>query len=183
MRKLISSINITVDGYCDHTAVIADEALHENANALFKSIDLALFGRKTYQLMESSWPPILANPTGSKSVDEFAALIDDIPKLVFSTTLLEVSWKNSRLATGSLEEEVKKLKQESGKDILVGSPGLIIELMNLGLIDEYQFCVQPIILGTGLPLFKNIYQRVDLKLVKIKTLNSGVVVLNYQPAH
>src|SRR5262245_10294728 len=119
MRKLISFISITLDGFCDHTAVIADEELHENANELFRSADTVLFGRKTYQLMESGWPPVLKNPTGQKAMDEFAFLIDSISKVVFSNTLKEVGWKNARLAKKSITEEVQELKEKPGKNILL----------------------------------------------------------------
>ena len=157
MRKLISSINLTLDGFCDHTAVIADEELHENANELLCHADILLFGRVTYQLMESSWPPIVKKPTGIKAIDEFAVLIDNIPKIVFSHTLKNVSWKNTKLATEGIKNEVLKLKQSrnsGSKNIVVGGPGILIQLMQLGLIDEYQFSVQPIVLGSGLPLFR-----------------------------
>lgn len=184
MRKLISSINITLDGFCDHTAVIADDELHQNANELLRSADTILFGRVTYQLMESGWPPVVKKPTGINSVDEFAILIDNISKIVFSNTLKNVEWKNTKLAKGGIEEEVLKLKQSrnsGSKNILVGSPSILITLMQLGLIDEYQFCVQPIVLGSGLSLFKNIKDRINLKLLKTRTFGSGVVTLYYEP--
>ena len=179
MRKLISSINITLDGFCDHTAVIADDELHQQANELLKSADTMLFGRVTYQLMEAGWPPLVKKPTGNKPMDEFARLIDNIHKIVFSQTLKEVNWKNTKLLAGGIKEEVKKLKQQPGRNIIVGSPTLIVTLAQLGLIDEYRFCVQPIILGNGLPLFKNISQRIDLPLLSTKTSGSGVVTLCY----
>jgi len=181
MRKLIASINLTLDGFCDHTAVVADDELHQNANELLRSADTILFGRVTYQLMESSWPPIVKKPTGIKSVDEFAVLIDNISKNVFSNTLKSVKWKNSKLAKEDIQQEVVKLKRQPGKNILAGGPSIIITLMKLGLIDEYQFCIQPIVLGNGLPLFKNIKDRIDLKLLKTRTLGSGVVILHYEP--
>src|SRR6266487_6113588 len=171
MRKLIASINITLDGFCDHNAVIADEELHQNANELLRNADTILFGRVTYQLMESGWPPIVKKPTGIKSVYEFAVLIDNIDKIVFSHTLKSVEWKNTRLATGDIQEEVLKLKQlrnSGSKNIVVGSPGIIVTLMKLELINEYQFSVQPTVLGSGLPLFKNITNRIDLRLLKNK---------------
>jgi dihydrofolate reductase len=180
MRKLISSINITLDGFMDHTAMIADEELHQNVNNILASADTALFGRKTYQLMEEGWPPIVKNPTGNKPMDEFAVLIDNIQKVVFSRTLTSVGWKNARLATGGLEEEVIALKKLPGKNIMAGGPTLIIELMNLDLIDEYHFCVQPIVLGKGLPMFKDVRERVDLKLMKTSTFASGAVNLYYE---
>ena len=172
---------MTLDGFCDHNAVIADEELHHNANELLKSIDIILFGRVTYQLMESSWPLIVKKPTGTKSVDEFAVLIDNIPKLVFSNTLKKVEWKNTRLAKKDIKAEVLELKKQSGKNIGVGSPGLLIQLMEHDLIDEYQFCVQPIILGKGLPLFKNIRDRIDLNLIEIRPLASGAATFYYAP--
>jgi dihydrofolate reductase len=171
---------MTLDGFCDHTAVIADDELHQNANELLRSADILLFGRITYQLMESSWPPIVKKPTGNKPIDEFAVLINNMSKIVFSHTLKNVEWKNTRLAKGDIKDEVIKLKQQPGKTILVGSPTILITLMKLGLIDEYQFCVQPIILGSGLPLFKNIKDRINLKLVRTKTFSSGVIILIYE---
>jgi dihydrofolate reductase len=131
--------------------------------------------------MESGWPPIVKKPTGIKSVDEFAVLIDNISKIVFSNTLKNVEWKNTKLAKEGIKEEVSKLKQQSGKNILAGSPGIIITLMQLDLIDEYQFCVHPIVLGNGLPLFKNIKERINLKLIKTRALGSGAVTLYYEP--
>jgi dihydrofolate reductase len=185
MRKLIAAINITLDGFCDHTAVVADDELHEHYNELLRNADTLLYGRITYQLMESSWPAVVKNPTGNKPMDEFAVIIDNITKIVFSRTLKNVSWKNTILKKEVIKEEILALKQSrsgGSKDILAGSPGLIVTLMQLNLIDEYQLCVQPIILGNGLPLFKNINDRIDLKLLKTKTFGSGSVVLYYQPA-
>ncbi|MDD4970917.1 MAG: dihydrofolate reductase family protein [Paludibacter sp.] len=181
MRKLIASINMTLDGYCDHEAGIVDDELHQHFNDLLKEVDTLLFGRITYQLMESSWPQIVANPTGIKPFDEFAVLIDDIHKIVFSHTLKHVEWKNSTLAQGEMREVVQKLKQQEGKSMLVGSPSVIDTLMQFGLIDEFRLLVHPIVLGKGLPLFKNIAERINLKLIKTKILGSGVIVLYYEP--
>jgi dihydrofolate reductase len=185
MRKLIAAINITLDGFCDHTAVVADDELHEHYNELLRNADTLLYGRITYQLMESSWPAVVKNPTGNKPMDEFAVIIDNITKIVFSRTLKNVSWKNTILKKEVIKEEILALKQSrsgGSKDILAGSPGLIVTLMQLNLIDEYQLCVQPIILGNGLPLFKNIKDRINLKLLKTKTFGSGSVVLYYEQA-
>lgn len=181
MRKLIAAINVTLDGYCDHTAGIADDELHQHYNELLKSADAVIYGRITYQLMEY-WPTVVKNPTGNKSIDDFAATIDNISKIVFSHTLKNVEWKNSRLAKGNLKEEVLALKQQPGKDVLVGSPSLIVALMNLNLIDEFQLCVHPVILGKGLQLLKNINDRINLKLLRTKTFGSGAVTLYYEPA-
>ena len=131
--------------------------------------------------MESYWPSVVKNPTGNKPMDDFALLIQNIPKLVFSHTLKKVEWENAKLAKRSVKEEVLDLQQKAGKDILVGSPSLIVELTKLNLIDEYQLCVHPVILGNGLPLFKNINNTSILKLLKTKILGSGAIILYYEP--
>ncbi len=181
MRKLIAAINMTLDGFCDHTAGIADDELHQHYKELLSHSGAIIWGRITYQLMESYWPTVVINPTGNKPIDEFAVIIQDIPKIVFSHTLTKVEWKNSKLAKRGIKEEVLELKQQPGKDIGVGSPSLIVALSKLNLIDEYQLCVHPVILGSGLPLFKNINNTVILKLIKTKTFRSGAIVLYYQP--
>jgi dihydrofolate reductase len=159
MRKLIAAINMTLDGFCDHTAGIADDELHEHYNETLRTGDTLLYGRITYQLMESYWPNVVKNPIGNKAEDEFAVLIDQITKIVFSRTLTKVEWNNAKLATRSLKEEVLDLKQQPGKNIFAGSPSIIAKLTQLDLIDEYQLCVHPVVLGTGLPLFRNIKEK------------------------
>src|SRR4029078_2183158 len=181
MRKLIAAINMTLDGFCDHTAGIADEELHQHYNDLLRNADTLLYGRITYQLMESYWPSVLKNPTGNKPIDEFAVLIDNISKWVFSRTLRQVTWKNTILKKEVIKEEILALKQQEGKNILVGSPTLIITMAQLNLIDEYQLAIHPIILGRGLPLFKNIRDKINLTLLKTKTFGSGVAALYYEP--
>ena len=182
MRKLIAAINMTLDGFCDHTAMIADDEIHQHYNDLLSNADTLLYGRITYQLMESYWPTVVKNPTGNKPTDEFAVLIDNISKIVFSRSLKNVDWKNTKLKKEVTREDVLELKKQAGKNILVGSPSLIVALMQLDLIDEYQLCVQPIILGNGLRLFKNVKDRIDLKLFKTKTFDCGAVTLYYEPA-
>ena len=181
MRKLIAAINMTLDGFCDHTAMIADDEIHQHYNELLSNADTLIYGRITYQLMESYWPSVVKNPTGNKPMDEFAVLIDNISKIVFSRTLKNVDWKNTKLKKEVIKEEILELKQQAGKNILVGSPSLIVALTQLDLIDEYQLGVQPIVLGSGLPLFKNIKDRIDLKLLKTKTFGCGAVTLYYEP--
>jgi len=182
MRKLIAAMNMTLDGFCDHTAMIADEEIHQHYTKLLSSAGAVLYGRITYQLMEY-WPTVVKNPTGIKSMDEFAVTIDNIPKIVFSHTLKNVKWKTAKLAKKDIKEEVLELKQQAGKDILVCSPSLIIACMNLNLIDEFQLCVHPIILRSGVtPLLKNINDRFDLKLLKTKTFRCGAITLYYEPA-
>jgi dihydrofolate reductase len=180
MRKIIAAINMTLDGFCDHTAMIADDEIHQHYSDLLRSAGTVLYGRITYQLMEY-WPPIVKNPTGNKATDEFAVVIDNIPKIVFSRTLKNVQWKTAKLAKKDITEEVLELKQQAGKDILVGSPSLIVELTQLNLIDEYQLGIQPTVLGSGLPLFKNIHDRVNLKLLKTKIFSCGAIMLYYEP--
>lgn len=180
MRKLIAAINMTLDGFCDHTALIADEEIHQHYSELLRSGDIVLYGRITYQLMEF-WPPLVKNPSGNRAMDEFAVTMDNIPKIVFSRTLQHLEWKTARLAKRELKEEVLELKQEAGKDILVGSRSLLVSLLNLNLIDEFQLCVQPIIAGKGLPLFENIKDRIELKLLKTKTFGCGAVIHYYAP--
>jgi dihydrofolate reductase len=181
MRKLIAGLNMSLDGFCDHTEGIADDELHEHYNKLLKNADTLIYGRITYQLMESYWPGVVKDPTGNKTTDDFAVSIDNISKIVYSRTLKHVEWKNSELKTEIVNEDILALKQAIGKNILVGSPSLIVALANLGQVDEFQICVQPMILGRGLPLFKNIASRIDLKLLKTKTFGSGSVVHYYEP--
>ena len=183
MRNLIAAINMTLDGFCNHTAMIADDEIHEHYNDLLRNAGALLYGRITYQLMESYWPSIVKNPTGNKATDDFAVLIDNIPKIVYSRTLNNVDWKNTKLKKEVIKEEVLALKREEGKDIFAGSPGLIVALAQLDLIDEYQLAIQPIILGSGLPLFKNIRERINLKLLKTKTFGCGAVAHYYEPAN
>ena len=180
MRKVIAAINMTLDGFCDHTAGIADDELHQHYSELLSSAGALLYGRITYQLMEY-WRTVLKNPTGNKPQDDFAVMIDKIPKIVFSRTLKSIDWESAKLATKDIKEEVLELRQQAGKDIFIGSPSLIVTLTQLGLIDEYQLCVHPVILGKGLALFKNINDRILLKLLKTKKLGSGAIVLYYEP--
>jgi dihydrofolate reductase len=173
---------MTIDGFCDHTAATPDDEILEYFDELLRNADTLLYGRITYQLMESYWPTVVKNPTGNKPTDEFAVLIDNISKIVFSHTLKNVGWKNVKLAKGGIREEVLALKQQAGNSIVAGSPSLIVSLMQLNLIDEYQLCVHPIILGNGLRLFKNINDRINLKLIKTKIFGSGSMTLYYEPA-
>ena len=180
MRKLIAAMNMTLDAFCDHTAMIADDEIHQHYNELLSNADTLIYGRITFQLMESYWPSVVKNPTGNKPTDEFAVLIDNISKIVYSRTLKNVDWKNTQLKKEVVKEDVLELKQQAGKNILVGSPSLILALTQLELVDEYQLSVQPTVLGSGLPLFKNVKDRIDLKLLKTKTFGCGAVTLYYE---
>jgi dihydrofolate reductase len=182
MRKVIAAINMTLDGFCDHTAGIPDEEIHQHYTELLNEGDTILYGRITYQLMEY-WQPLVKNPSGKKIMDDFAMAIDKIPKIVFSHTLKNVEWKSARLANRAIEEEILELRQQEGRDILIGSRSLIIQLMKLNLIDEYQLCVHPVVVGSGLPLFENINDITILKLIKTKTFSGGAVTLYYEPTN
>ena len=180
MRKVIAAINMTIDGVCDHTAGLPDEEVHQHYTDLLDSADVILYGRITYQLMQY-WQTQLTNPSGKKTADDFAIAIDKIQKIVFSHKLKNTDWESAKLATKPIEELVIELKQQSGKDILVGSRSLIIQLMNLNMIDEFQLCVYPVVAGSGLMLFENITYRTVFKLTKTKTFSGGAVILYYEP--
>lgn len=181
MRKLIAAMNMTLDGFCDHTAMSADEEIHQHYAELLRSADAIIYGRVTFQLMEF-WKSIVENPTGDKSMDEFAVAIDDVLKIVYSRTLKSVDWRNTELKSKLVKDEIVQLKQQPGKDIFVGSPSLIVALGELDLIDEYQLGVHPTVIGSGLQLFKNISERIDLRLLRTKTFGCGAVFLYYEPA-
>jgi len=187
MRKVIAALNMTLDGYCDHTAIIPDDEIHQHYADLLSGAGTLLYGRITYQLMEF-WQTVVKNPTGNKAMDEFALIMDKVPKIVFSHTLknvepIAIGWESAKLANRVLEEEVLYLKQQSGKDIYVGSRSIIIQLMKLNLIDEFQLCVHPVIAGSGLPLFENLNDRTILKLIKSKTFSGGAIILYYEPTN
>lgn len=180
MRKVIAAFNMTLDGVCDHTAGIADEGLHQHYADLLNNAGVVLYGRTTYQLMQF-WQTLLQNPSGEKSMDDFAVSIDKVQKLVFSTTLKDTGWSSAMLAKRSLDEEILELKQQPGKDILIGSRSLIIQLLNSNSVVEFQICVHPVIEGKGMLLFDQIKDRILLKLIKTKSLNSGSTVFYYEP--
>ncbi len=180
MAKIVATLNIMLNGSCDHTAGIADEELHNHFTEVIRGSDTILYGRTTYQLMEDYWPGLVKNPSGKKSMDEFAIALNNIRKVVFSRTLKSLSWESAVLAKKSLEDEVRSLKKQPGRDVLIGSPSLINELTKLGLIDEYQLCIHPVIAPDGLLLFKNIPEQLVLKLTKTKTFKAGQVMHYYE---
>lgn len=174
-------MNMTVDGFCDHTAMNADDEIHQHYTDLLRSTGTLLYGRITYQLMENYWPNVVKNPTGNPSTDEFAVVMEHIPKVVFSHSLKSVEWETARVATRSLKEEILDLKQQTAKDILIGSPSLIVDALNLELVDELQLSIHPTLAGTGLLLFNNINDRITLRLLKTKTFGCGAVLFYYEP--
>lgn len=181
MRRLIAAINMTLDGFCDHTAVDANAELHHHYARLIEDAGILLYGRKTYELM-LYWKILAENPSGETSMDEFAATIDKIPKLVFTTTLSDTGWQSASIAGKNLEEEVNLLKKEEGGYILAGSRSLIVQLIQLKLVDELQLCIHPVVAGGGLPLFAHLH-RSNFILHNTKALEGGAVVHYYQPLY
>ena len=180
MRKIICAINITLDGFCDHTAGIVDDDLHEYYTEFMGKMGISVMGRKTYELMENYWPEVAKNKTGTDSEIRFAENFDEIQKIMISRSRKSVTWNNSSIISENVIEEISKLKEGSGKQISVGSPSIISLLTRNNLVDEFMLLIHPIILGTGLKLFKEIAQRVDLELLATKAFNSGVIVTHYR---
>ena len=182
MRNLIYAINLTTDGCFDHTNTIADDELLEYYTHLVRDADLLVYGRKTYQLMVPYWPDVAKNPSGDTKADlGFAQAFDSSNKIVFSRTLDRVEGRNTRIVHTNLQDEILKLKQESGKNIMAGGVDIPSQLIELGLVDEYRVVVQPIVAGAGRRLLEdvNLPESLHLKLVESKVLKSGCVALRY----
>jgi len=181
MRKLIFAINTTLDGCVDHTKQIVDDETLEYFTHLMRDVDLQVFGRKTYQLMVPYWPEVAKNQSNTKADIEFARAFDSINKVVFSRSLDSVEDRNTRIVRTNLRDEILKLKQEQGKDILLGGVSLPSQLMELGLVDEYRFVVGPTVAGDGRRLLEGVSlpERLQLKLVESKLFKSGCVALHY----
>jgi dihydrofolate reductase len=183
MRKLIFGINLTLDGCCDHTKGSADEEVHDYFTDLFRDADVLVYGRKTYQLMVPFWPDMAKNHSGqNKAVNDFAQAFDSVNKMiVFSKSLERVEGKNTSIIRGNLRDEILKLKQEPGKNMMVGGVDLPSQLIALDLIDEYRFVIQPFIVGEGRRLLDatTLPERLQLKLVESKIFKSGSVALRY----
>ena len=181
MRNVIFAINVTLDGCCDHTRQVADDETHEYFTDLLREVDLGIFGRITYQLMVPFWPDVAKNQSMTKASNEFARAFVSINKIVFSRSLESVADKNTRIVRTNLRDEILKLKQEPGKNILVGGVDIPSQLIELGLVDEYRFVVGPIVVGEGRRLFEGVSlpERLQLKLVESKIFKSGCVALRY----
>ncbi len=175
-------MNVSLDGCADHTVAIADDELHEFAAGQLDTIDALLFGRVTYQLMESYWPQARRDPEATASMIAFADKFNALPKIVFSRTLQNVEGENARIISDNVEEEVLELKRQSGKNLGIGGISLCQEFMRRGLIDEYVLLVQPVVWGKGRRLFEDLDGRIGLELMDTKTFKSGVVVLRYRSA-
>jgi dihydrofolate reductase len=181
MRNVIYGINLTLDGCCDHTKFNPDEDTFEYFIHLLRDVDLLVYGRKTYQLMVPYWPDIAKSQSETKADIEFAQAFVSRKKVVFSRSLASAEDENTRIVRTNLRDEILKLKQEPGKDILVGGVDIPSQLVELGLVDEYRFVVAPIIAGEGRRLMEGISlrERLQLKLVESKIFESGSVALRY----
>jgi dihydrofolate reductase len=182
MRKVIYGINLTLDGCCDHTKLSADDEIHEYYTHLLRDVDVLAFGRKTYQLMVPFWPDVAKNNSGeTNAMNEFARAFDSIPIVVFSRSLDRAEGKNTRIVRANLQEEILRLKQQEGKNILIGGVSVPSQLIELGLVDEYRFVVQPILVGEGRRLLDDmsLQQKLQLRLVESKFFRSGSVALRY----
>ena len=180
MRPLRYSINVTLDGCCDHRAIVPDEELHRHAVENLNRADALLFGRVTYQMMEAAFRPPARTAEMSEWMQPFARTIDAAKKYVVSSTLRRVDW-NAELVRGDLRKAVRQLKQEPGKGLLLGGVKLPLALAELGLIDEYEFVVHPNLAGHGPTLFAGLSKPLDLKLVSRLQLGSGAVAMRYEP--
>ena len=179
MRPLRYSINVTLDGCCDHRAIPADEELHRHAVENLEQADALLFGRVTYEMMEAAFRPARTGETPDR-MGPFARTIDAAKKYVVSSTLERVDW-NAELLRGDLGEAVQRLKREPGKGLLVGGVKLPLALAELGLIDEYELVVHPMLAGHGPTLFAGLSKPIDLRLVSRLELGSGAVAMRYEP--
>jgi len=175
MRPLRYSINVTLDGCCDHRAIVPDEDSFRHGAENLDQADALLFGRVTYEMMESYWRPLALEGT-----EPFARTIDAAKKYVVSSTLDRVDW-NAELLRGDLGKAVQQLKREPGKGLLVGGVKLPLALAELGLIDEYEFMVHPRLAGHGPTLFAGLSKHLDLRLVSRLEFGSGAVALRYEP--
>lgn len=180
MGRLVMSLNVTVDGCCDHSHVVADDDLHRYALDMLLASNGVLLGRVTYELFETFWPLVASGAaTGTEAELAFARELDRTPKHVVTHRLDSVGWANSSTVKGDLVGKVSGLKA-AGDLVMFGSPGLAMALAQHGLIDEYHFLVQPMIAGRGPTLFRNIGSTPDLRLVEARSFRSGVVLHRYE---
>lgn len=180
MRPLRYSINVTLDGCCDHRTASGDEELHRHAVQNFERADALLFGRVIYEMMESAFRPPAGAPDNLEEMIPFARTIHAAKKYVVSSTLDRVDW-NAELIRGDLETAVRDLKQQPGKGLFTGGVQLPLALAEMGLIDEYEFVIHPRIVGHGPSLFAGLTKVVELKLIDRLEMKSGAVALRYEP--
>ncbi|MCE9598852.1 MAG: dihydrofolate reductase family protein [Spirochaetia bacterium] len=186
MRKVVLFMHVSLDGYVAGIDgaldwISFDGELQEKADEIVRNVGSPMYGRVTYQMMENYWPTVLKNPDSSKREVEHANWVENVQKIVFSKTLQKAEWNNTLLIKDNIPEELSKLKQQPGKDLVIfGSPSLSHYLMSLNLIDAYQLTINPVLLGKGIPLFKNIENKTPLKLAHSDKLKSGVLVNYYE---
>jgi len=188
MRKVIVTMWVTLDGFIagpndDMSWIIVDDAMGAYEDAMVSAADMLVLGRVTYQSFAGAWPHVPDNPAASEGEKEYARKVNSLRKIVFSRTLETVEWNNATLLHEINPDDIVALKQEAGKNIVIyGSASIVQALTTLGLIDEYQLLVHPVVLGSGKRLFREGSDRTALRLVETKTFDSGVVLLSYQPA-
>jgi dihydrofolate reductase len=186
MRNVILLMHVSLDGFVarpngDLDWIRFDDQLADDVAALTATADTALFGRVTYQMMAGYWPTAAESPTATQHDIDHARWVNHAPKIVFSRTLDHVDWANSRIVRDDIPEEIARLKQQPGKHLLmIGSTATAQAFMRLGLIDEYRINVNPVVLGSGVPLFAGLQNTIDLQLLHAKPYASGVVGLHYR---
>lgn len=185
-RKIISLMHVSLDGFVagpngEMDWIAIDDEMYKDVADLTSTVDTAIYGRTTYHMMESYWPTVPADPASTNEERHHAHWVENAQKLVFSTTLDQVGWNNTRLVKGNIAEEVARIKQQPGKNLMIfGSPRLTHTFTHLGLIDDYRINVNPVVLGSGIPLFKDVTETIALKLLASRTFHSGVVGLHYR---
>ncbi len=188
MRKVISLMHVSLDGFTagpngELEWALVDEETYQYVADLLATVDTALYGRVTYHMMEGYWPTVPANPSSTKEDLQHAHWVENVHKIVFSRTLESVSWNNTRLVKENIADEVARLKHLPGKDLMIfGSPSIVHTLTQRGLIDEYRININPVVLGSGIPLFKDVKEQIAFELLETRTFHSGVVGLHYRKA-
>lgn len=188
MRKLVLFMHVSLDGFAADANsgldwISYDRELQQYAEGIVATVGSPVYGRVTYELMAGYWPGVLNDPNESEHSKAHAQWVNEAPKIVFSTTMKKAEWNNTIVINDNIAEEINKLKQQPGKDLVIfGSPGLAHSFMELDLIDEYQLTLNPVLLGSGIPVYENIKNKTNLKLVKATPLKSGVVGLHYERA-
>ena len=183
MGLLTFSINVMLDGCCDHREGIADDELHDFFTALMDESGAMLWGRVTYELMESAWPAVARDASAPPAMREWAVKLEDKPKYVVSSSRRDFPWKNTFRLEGDLEEAVKELKEKTPRGVLVGSPTLGAALDRMDLIDEYRLVIHPILAGHGPTLFQGLERSRHLELISTSRLKSGVMTTHYRRKH
>lgn len=185
MRKLVLFMHVSLDGFAADVNggldwISYDSELQQYADGIVATVGSPVYGRLTYELMAGYWPTVLDNPNAGEHSKAHAQWVDKATKIVFSRTMKEAAWNNTIVINDNIAEEINKLKQQPGKDLVIfGSPGLAHSFMELDLIDEYQLTLNPVLLGSGIPVYQNIKNKTNLKLIKATPLKSGVVGLHY----